>query len=147
MEIRCYRPDDEQTVIRLWERCGLIRPWNDPRKDIERKLSEQPELFLVGQHGDEVIATAMAGFDGHRGWVYYLAVAPEQRGKSHRRAPVAGAGLSQAEPASAGIESRRARVLPKARLCAGRRRQPRTAVGRGLRPSFHISGVSWRISL
>lgn len=85
MEIRCYRPDDEQTVIRLWERCGLIRPWNDPRKDIERKLSEQPELFLVGQHGDEVIATAMAGFDGHRGWVYYLAVAPEQRGKSHGR--------------------------------------------------------------
>lgn len=85
MEIRCYRPDDEQAVIRLWERCGLIRPWNDPRKDIERKLSEQPELFLVGQHGDEVIATAMAGFDGHRGWVYYLAVAPEQRGKSHGR--------------------------------------------------------------
>lgn len=85
MEIRCYRPDDELAVIRLWERCGLIRPWNDPRKDIERKLSEQPELFLVGQHGDEVIATAMAGFDGHRGWVYYLAVAPEQRGKSHGR--------------------------------------------------------------
>lgn len=85
MEIRCYRPDDEQTVIRLWERCGLIRPWNDPRKDIERKLSEQPELFLVGQHGADVIATAMAGFDGHRGWVYYLAVAPEQRGKSHGR--------------------------------------------------------------
>lgn len=85
MEIRCYRPDDEQAVIRLWERCGLIRPWNDPRKDIERKLSEQPELFLVGQHGDEVIATAMAGFDGHRGWVYYLAVAPEQRGKSYGR--------------------------------------------------------------
>ncbi len=85
MEIRCYRPDDEQAVIRLWERCGLIRPWNDPRKDIERKLSEQPELFLVGQHGDEVIATAMAGFDGHRGWVYYLAGAPEQRGKSHGR--------------------------------------------------------------
>ena len=85
MEIRCYRPDDEQAVIRLWERCGLIRPWNDPRKDIERKLSEQPELFLVGQHGDEVIATAMAGFDVHRGGVYYLAVAPEQRGKSHGR--------------------------------------------------------------
>lgn len=85
MEIRCYRPDDEQAVIRLWERCGLIRPWNDPRKDIERKLSEQPELFLVGQHGADVIATVMAGFDGHRGWVYYLAVAPEQRGKSYGR--------------------------------------------------------------
>lgn len=85
MEIRCYRPDDEQAVIRLWERCGLIRPWNDPRKDIERKLSEQPELFLVGQNGADVIATVMAGFDGHRGWVYYLAVAPEQRGKSYGR--------------------------------------------------------------
>src|SRR5690606_1007146 len=85
MEIRCYRPDDEQAVIRLWGRCGLIRPWNDPRKDIERKLSEQPELFLVGQNGADVIATVMAGFDGHRGWVYYLAVAPEQRGKSYGR--------------------------------------------------------------
>ncbi|GEK46951.1 hypothetical protein HPA02_12340 [Bisbaumannia pacifica] len=49
MTIRGYRPEDEAAVIRLWEACGLIRPWNDPRRDIARKLAEQPELFLVGE--------------------------------------------------------------------------------------------------
>lgn len=85
MNIRPYQPQDEDDVIRLWERCGLTRPWNDPRRDIARKLAAQPELFLVGQLGDEVMATAMAGFDGHRGWVYYLAVAPEHRKKAYGR--------------------------------------------------------------
>jgi len=56
--------------------CGLVVPWNDPQRDIERKLSVQPELFLVGLINDEIISTAMAGYDGHRGWVYYLAVKP-----------------------------------------------------------------------
>ncbi len=85
MEVRVYRPEDEAGVIALWERCGLTRPWNDPRKDIARKLSEQPELFLVGQVDSEVMATVMAGFDGHRGWVYYLAVAPEHRSRGYGR--------------------------------------------------------------
>ncbi len=85
LNIRTFEPGDEETVIDLWERCGLTRPWNDPRKDIARKRSEQPELFLVGLDGNEIVATAMAGFDGHRGWVYYLAVAPEHRGKSYGR--------------------------------------------------------------
>lgn len=76
MDIRVYQPADESAVIALWEMCGLTRPWNDPRKDIARKLTEQPELFLVGVEGDQLIATAMVGFDGHRGWVYYLAVDP-----------------------------------------------------------------------
>lgn len=85
MDIRAYQPRDEAAVIRLWNLCGLTRPWNDPHRDIARKLSEQPELFLVGESGAEVIATAMAGFDGHRGWVYYLAVSPEQQKKSYGR--------------------------------------------------------------
>lgn len=85
MNIREYEHGDEIAVIRLWERCGLIRPWNDPRKDITRKLSEQPELFLVGVRDQEIIATAMAGFDGHRGGVYYLAVSPEHQRKSYGR--------------------------------------------------------------
>jgi ribosomal protein S18 acetylase RimI-like enzyme len=63
-------------VIALWERCGLTRPWNDPRKDIARKLRVQPELFLVGVADHQVVATAMAGYEGHRGWVNYLAVDP-----------------------------------------------------------------------
>jgi len=86
MQIRPYRPADEQAVVDLWRECGLTRPWNDPHKDIARKLSEQPELFLIGTLGNEVVASVMVGFDGHRGWVYYLAVAERHRKHSHGRA-------------------------------------------------------------
>ena len=86
IRIRAFQPRDETAVIALWQECGLTRPWNDPHADIARKLTEQPELFLVGTLGDEVIASAMVGFDGHRGWVYYLAVAPAHRKQSHGRA-------------------------------------------------------------
>ena len=79
-KIRAYRPADEQAVISLWERCGLVMPWNDPRRDIETKLSSQAELFLVSEIGTRVAGTVMAGFDGHRGWVYYLGVDPDRRG-------------------------------------------------------------------
>jgi ribosomal protein S18 acetylase RimI-like enzyme len=77
--IRRFRIEDTEPVVALWERCGLIRPWNDPRKDIERKLRVQPELFLVAEAHDAVVGSAMAGYDGHRGWVYYLAVEPDRR--------------------------------------------------------------------
>lgn len=86
MRIRAYHPTDEEAVVALWLECGLTRPWNDPRKDIARKLTEQPELFLVGTVDFKLVATAMIGFDGHRGWVYYLAVAPGHRKHSHGRA-------------------------------------------------------------
>lgn len=86
MKIRVFQPSDEEAVIALWHACGLTRPWNDPRADIARKLTEQPELFLVGTVDSEVVATAMAGFDGHRGWVYYLAVSPGRRQQSYGRA-------------------------------------------------------------
>ncbi|AOY92427.1 GNAT family acetyltransferase [Cupriavidus sp. USMAA2-4] len=79
MLIRSYRPADEADIIALWQACGLTRPWNDPKKDIARKLTEQPELFLVGEDGGRPVASAMVGFDGHRGWVYYLAVDPAQQ--------------------------------------------------------------------
>lgn len=82
MLIRAFRPADEAAVVALWEACGLVRPWNNPHRDIERKLTEQPELFLVGELAHTVVATAMIGFDGHRGWLYYLAVAPAHRGKA-----------------------------------------------------------------
>ena len=81
MEIRAFRADDESAVVALWERCGLTRPWNDPHKDIVRKLTVQPEFFLVGVVDGAVVASAMAGYDGHRGWVNYLAVAPECRSR------------------------------------------------------------------
>lgn len=79
MKIRPFRLDDETAVIDLWRRCDLLRPWNDPRKDIRRKLTTQSELFLVGEVGGTIVAAVMAGFDGHRGWVNYLAVSPAHR--------------------------------------------------------------------
>ena len=78
--IRPFRREDTEPVVDLWQRCGLTRPWNDPRRDIERKLTVQPELFLVVERDAAVVATAMAGYDGHRGWVYYVAVDPALQG-------------------------------------------------------------------
>jgi ribosomal protein S18 acetylase RimI-like enzyme len=83
MEIRAYQSTDETAVIDLWNRCGLVRPQNNPRADIQRKLEVAPELFLVGVLGSEIIATAMAGYEGHRGWINYLAVSPGQQLHGH----------------------------------------------------------------
>jgi ribosomal protein S18 acetylase RimI-like enzyme len=85
MHLRPFDPADESAVIELWAAAGLVRPWNDPAKDVARKLSEQPELFLVIELDARVVATAMVGFDGHRGWVYYLAVDEAVRGRGLAR--------------------------------------------------------------
>jgi ribosomal protein S18 acetylase RimI-like enzyme len=84
--IRTFQAGDETAVVALWEACRLTRPWNDPRKDIARKLAVQPELFLVGLVEGVVMASVMAGYEGHRGWVNYLAVAPAFRGRGFARA-------------------------------------------------------------
>ena len=68
---------DAEEVIALWRACGLVVPWNDPRRDIARKMAVQPELFLVGAIEGRLVATVMAGYEGHRGWLNYLAVAPD----------------------------------------------------------------------
>ncbi|GAA4414646.1 acetyltransferase [Advenella faeciporci] len=81
MKIRSFLQQDEDAVIRLWNECGLVRPWNDPKKDIERKLTTQPELFLVVEKEGVVVGSAMVGYEGHRGWVYYLAVDPACQGQ------------------------------------------------------------------
>jgi len=78
--IRPFQLADTDAVIELWQDAGLTRPWNDPRRDIDRKLTVQPELFLVTELETRVIATAMIGFDGHRGWVSYFAVDAAHRG-------------------------------------------------------------------
>lgn len=83
MQIRPYLEADEAAVVALWQACGLTRPWNDPYKDIARKLAVQRELFLVGERDARIVASVMAGYEGHRGWVNYLAVAPELRGQGH----------------------------------------------------------------
>lgn len=77
MQIRAFQPSDTSAVILLWKECGLVRPWNDPQKDIQRKLAIQPDLFLVGLIEQKLVATVMAGYEGHRGWINYLAVAPD----------------------------------------------------------------------
>ena len=77
MQIRPFNPDDESAVVALWQECDLIRPWNDPHKDIARKLRARPDLFLVGVLGGRIVACVVAGYEGHRGWLNYLAVAPE----------------------------------------------------------------------
>jgi ribosomal protein S18 acetylase RimI-like enzyme len=79
IEIRPFRPHETESVVALWEACDLIRPWNDPRKDIERKLRVDPELFLVAVEDELVVGVVMAGYEGHRGWVNYLAVDPGRR--------------------------------------------------------------------
>ena len=89
MEIRAFQSSDQPAVILLWEKCDLLRPWNDPTKDIRRKLEIQPEMFIVGVLNEELVATAMAGYEGHRGWINYLAVAPEHQGKGFGRAIMA----------------------------------------------------------
>jgi ribosomal protein S18 acetylase RimI-like enzyme len=79
MEVVEYKPEYESAVIELWEKCELTRPWNNPGLDIERKIKVNPELFLVGLIEGKVVASAMGGYEGHRGWVNYLAVDPERR--------------------------------------------------------------------
>lgn len=93
--IREFGQQDTEAVVALWRAAGLTRPWNDPYLDIERKLTVQPELFLVAAEpgtgpgeDDLIVGSVMAGYDGHRGWLYYLASAPHRRGTGIARALV-----------------------------------------------------------
>ncbi len=76
MKIGAYKSTDESAVIDLWKRCGLVAPQNNPQADIQRKLAVAPELFLIGTLDSEIVTTVMAGYEGHRGWINNLAVAP-----------------------------------------------------------------------
>jgi ribosomal protein S18 acetylase RimI-like enzyme len=75
LTIRPFQTDDLNDVIRLWRSCNLIRPWNDPSKDIARKLRVNPEWFLVAALDKEIVGSIMIGYEGHRAWINYLAVA------------------------------------------------------------------------
>ncbi|MBT3715341.1 MAG: GNAT family acetyltransferase [Deltaproteobacteria bacterium] len=83
MLVRPYRTDDEESLVSLWQVCELTVPWNNPHKDIARKLQVQPELFLVGILDSRLIATVLGGYDGHRGWINYLAVHPDFQGNGY----------------------------------------------------------------
>lgn len=75
--IRQFSHTDLEDIISLWELCGLTRPWNNPEIDIFRKAEQQDGLFLIATRDDKLVATLMGGYDGHRGWISYLAVHPQ----------------------------------------------------------------------
>jgi len=83
--IRPFAGADTDAVIEVWRRSGLLHPANDPRKDIARKLRVRPDLFLVGTVGGAIVATAMVGYEGHRGWINYLGVLPAHRRRGYAR--------------------------------------------------------------
>lgn len=79
LEIVKYDQQFQGAVIALWKRCNLVTPQNDPAKDIRKKMDYQPELFFIGLLDGKVIGSIMVGYEGHRGWINYLAVAPEHQ--------------------------------------------------------------------
>jgi len=105
LTIRPYAPDDQDAVIALWEACHLVVPQNDAIADIRTKIQFQPDLFLVAIATDRLVGTVMAGYEGHRGWINYLAVAP-----AHRRQGIARRMMAAAE------EKLRALGCPKINL-------------------------------
>jgi ribosomal protein S18 acetylase RimI-like enzyme len=79
MKITEFTQTDRPEVVRLWTRCNLVAPQNDPDKDIDRKMKKDPDLFLVGKLKERIVASVMGGYEGHRGWINYLAVDPDFR--------------------------------------------------------------------
>jgi ribosomal protein S18 acetylase RimI-like enzyme len=78
--LRAFRESDRGAVVDLWRRCDLVRPWNDPDRDIDRKTADSPDGFVVAELDGVVVAAMLVGYDGHRGWINYLAVDPALRG-------------------------------------------------------------------
>ena len=81
--IRPFKLKDKNSVVELWKICRLTRPWNNPEKDIERKLNVQSEMFLVLETQGSIIGSVMAAYDGHRGVINYLAVHPGYQKKGY----------------------------------------------------------------
>jgi ribosomal protein S18 acetylase RimI-like enzyme len=77
VHIRQFQLKDQETVIDLWRKVGIIRVTNDPEVDIEKKLEHSPELFLVAEIDGKIVGSVMIGYEGHRGWINYLGVSPE----------------------------------------------------------------------
>ena len=86
MHIESLSPSHFDAAVALWREAGLTRPWNDPGDDLRRAVAGPSSTVLAGHDGGTLVATAMVGHDGHRGWVYYVAVRPDRRGRGHGRA-------------------------------------------------------------
>jgi ribosomal protein S18 acetylase RimI-like enzyme len=77
--LRSYRPGDREALVALWSICELTRPWNNPHRDIDRKLARDGDNLLVLEEDNQLIGSVMVGYEGHRGWVNYLAVHPDHQ--------------------------------------------------------------------
>jgi len=77
--LRSYEPGDREALVALWSICELTRPWNNPHRDIDRKLARDGDNLLVLEEDNQLIGSVMVGYEGHRGWVNYLAVHPDHR--------------------------------------------------------------------
>ena len=84
-EIVKYNQNYQKPLIELWKKCNLIMPQNDPIEDIQKKLEFQPDLFLVALLDGKLIGSVMVGYEGHRGWLNYLAVLPDYQNKGYGR--------------------------------------------------------------
>ncbi len=91
MQVRVFEERDRSAVIALWQACGLTRPWNDPDSDISFCIGKSESTILVGARDGKLVASVMTGHDGHRGWLYYLAVDPAVQKAGLGRAMVAAA--------------------------------------------------------
>jgi ribosomal protein S18 acetylase RimI-like enzyme len=91
LSISAIEDNDVSSVIALWQRCDLTRPWNDPAGDIAFARRGDNATILLGREGGAVVASVMVGHDGHRGWVYYVAVDPDHRGREYGRTIMAAA--------------------------------------------------------
>lgn len=91
VEVGPFRETDQGALIALWDRCGLLRPWNDPVADITRVRDLPNATILVGRLGSAVLASTMVGHDGHRGWLYYVGADPDHRHRGLGRSVIAAA--------------------------------------------------------
>jgi ribosomal protein S18 acetylase RimI-like enzyme len=89
--IRAAESQDAAAIISLWQACGLTRPWNDPQADFDRAIAHETSVVLIARDGDAITGSVMVGDDGHRGWVYYLGVAPGARSSGLGKALMAAA--------------------------------------------------------
>ena len=85
LTIKTIEERDITEVIALWQRCGLTRPWNDPAANIALARKGANAAVLAGRDGSDIVASVLVGHDGHRGWVYYVAVDPDHRHKGYGR--------------------------------------------------------------